>query len=41
MLDHLAIPLRTFTFFGYGSYKLTDTISASLRTQLRQILFGK
>ena len=29
-VDHLAIPLRAFTFFGYGSYKLTDTISASL-----------
>src|SRR6185437_11694816 len=22
-LDHLTIPIRTFTFFGYGSYKLT------------------
>ena len=25
-LDHLAIPLRTFTFFGYGSYRLTGDI---------------
>ena len=29
-LDHLTIPLRTFTFFGFGSYKLTGDISASL-----------
>ncbi len=29
-LDHLTIPLRTFTFFGYGRYKLTSDISASL-----------
>ena len=29
-LDHLAIPLRTFTFFGYGSYRLTDNITASI-----------
>ena len=29
-VDHLAIPFRAFTFFGYGSYKLTNSISASL-----------
>jgi outer membrane receptor protein involved in Fe transport len=29
-LDHLTIPMRTFTFFGYGSYKLTDNVSGSL-----------
>jgi iron complex outermembrane recepter protein len=29
-LNHLAIPLRAFTFFGFGSYKLTSDISASL-----------
>ncbi len=29
-LDHLAIPLRAFTFFGFGSYRLTSAISASL-----------
>jgi iron complex outermembrane receptor protein len=29
-VDHLAIPFRAFTFFGYGSYKLTSAISASL-----------
>ena len=29
-LDHLTIPIRTFTFFGYGSYKLADNLSASL-----------
>ena len=29
-LDHLTIPLHTFTFFGYGRYKLTSNISASI-----------
>ncbi|MES2292288.1 MAG: TonB-dependent receptor [Pseudomonadota bacterium] len=29
-VDHLAIPFRAFTFFGYGHYKLTSAISASL-----------
>src|SRR6185312_4303075 len=29
-LDHLTIPIRTFTFFGYGRYALSDNITASL-----------
>jgi iron complex outermembrane receptor protein len=29
-LDHLTIPIRTFTFFGYGSYKLTSDVSVSV-----------
>jgi outer membrane receptor protein involved in Fe transport len=29
-LDHLTIPIRTFTFFGYGGYKLTSDVSASI-----------
>ncbi len=29
-LNHLTIPMRSFTFFGYGSYRLTSDITASL-----------
>ena len=29
-LDHLTIPLRAFTFFGYGRYRLADNLSASI-----------
>jgi iron complex outermembrane receptor protein len=29
-LDHLTIPLHTFTFFEHARYKITDNISASL-----------
>jgi iron complex outermembrane recepter protein len=29
-LDHLALPLHTFSFFNYTRYKLTNDISASL-----------
>jgi hypothetical protein len=29
-VDHLAIPFRAFTFFGYGRYKLTSAISSSI-----------
>jgi iron complex outermembrane receptor protein len=29
-LDHLALPLHTFTFFNYSRYKITNDISASL-----------
>ena len=29
-VNHLAIPLKAFTFFGYGRYKLTDAVSASI-----------
>jgi len=29
-LNHLTIPMRSFTFFGYGSYRLTGNMIASL-----------
>jgi outer membrane receptor protein involved in Fe transport len=29
-LDHLTIPIRTFTFFGYGRYALSGNVAASL-----------
>src|SRR5262249_54918496 len=29
-LDHLAMPFRAFTFFGYGRYRLSDNLSASI-----------
>jgi iron complex outermembrane receptor protein len=29
-LNHLTIPMRSFTFFGYGSYRLTSNVIASL-----------
>jgi iron complex outermembrane receptor protein len=29
-INHLTIPMRSFTFFGYGSYRLTSNIIASL-----------
>jgi outer membrane receptor protein involved in Fe transport len=29
-LDHLTIPIRTFTFFGYGRYAITSNVTASL-----------
>ena len=29
-LNHLTIPMRSFTFFGYGSYRLTGNVIASL-----------
>jgi outer membrane receptor protein involved in Fe transport len=35
-LDHLAIPLHTFTFFDHLRYKVTDNISASL-----EVNYGK
>jgi outer membrane receptor protein involved in Fe transport len=35
-LDHLAIPLHTFTFFDHLRYKLTNNISASL-----EVNYGK
>src|SRR5262249_36919242 len=29
-LDHLTMPFRAFTFFGYGRYRLADNLSASI-----------
>jgi iron complex outermembrane receptor protein len=29
-LDHLTLPFRAFTFFGYGRYRLLDNLSASV-----------
>ena len=37
-LDHLTIPLHTFTFFEHARYKLTDDISRLDGVELRQVL---
>ena len=40
-LDHLTIPLHTFTFFEHARYKITDNISASMELNYGKSYLGE